>query len=270
MACGRSAVAALYAELALDPKPGLVSLAGCGSHRDMDGATFLRSLFSLRGYFAAVAEAGADDADWPLLEALGVDAERRMLRATGGVNTHRGALFMLGLLCAAGGRLLAERQPLTPAAIRLRLGTRWGAALAGHARRRRDADSNGARAVRRHRLRGIADEAAAGFPVLFDHALPALQAARAAGLGEQAAGLQTLFVAMARLDDTTLVHRGGLAGLARVRGDAQHFLDAGGCYPPDWLARLAPLQRDWVQRRLSPGGAADTLAAAWWLARVTA
>lgn len=267
---GRSAVAALHAELALEPKPGLVSLVDCGSHVDMDGATFLRSLFSLRGYFAAMAEAGADDAGWPVLQNLGIEAERRMLRATGGVNTHRGALFMLGLLCAAGGRRLGRGEALTAPAIRAELAARWGPALAAHARSRCEAQSNGARAARRHHLRGIAVEAADGFPVLFEQVLPALQAARAAGAVETAALLQALFVAIAALDDTTIVHRGGLEGLAQVRADARRFLEAGGSLRPGWRERLMPLQACWVRQRLSPGGAADTLAAAWWLARVTA
>lgn len=269
-ALGRSAVAALYAELALEPKPGLVSLIDSGSHSDMDATTFLRSLFALRSYFASIAEAGADDAGWSELQALGIEAERRMLRATGGVNTHRGAIFLLGLLCASAGRLLGCGRGLTPAAIRAELQARWGGALAAHAGQRRHADSNGARAVRAHRLCSIADEAAAGFPVLFEHALPALQAARADGRTERAALVQALLAAMAGLDDTTLVHRGGIEGLRRVRAEAAGFLAAGGTALPDWRGRIAPLQAHCLARRLSPGGAADTLAAAWWLARVTA
>ncbi|EPX55588.1 Triphosphoribosyl-dephospho-CoA synthetase [Cystobacter fuscus DSM 2262] len=84
-----------YAELALHPKPGLVSPLDSGSHDDMDMGTFMRSLFSLRGYFRDIAAAGAGGADFPVLRALGLDAERRMLAATGGINTHRGALFSL-------------------------------------------------------------------------------------------------------------------------------------------------------------------------------
>src|SRR5450830_1577900 len=97
----REAVRSLYQELVLYPKPGLVSLVDNGSHQDMDAATFMRSLFSLRRYFLAIAEAGARGAPFSLLKQLGVQAERRMLSATGGVNTHRGAIFSLGMLCAA-------------------------------------------------------------------------------------------------------------------------------------------------------------------------
>src|SRR4029453_3853804 len=87
-AIGRAASLALYDELALTPKPGLVTLVDCGSHDDMDAYTFMRSLFSLRLYFSQIAEAGFDGADFAVLERLGIEAEARMLAATGGVNTH--------------------------------------------------------------------------------------------------------------------------------------------------------------------------------------
>lgn len=95
---GRAAIAALYDELALAPKPGLVSFVDSGSHGDMDATTFMRSLFALRHYFPRIAMQGAAGAPFASLEALGVMAETRMLQATGGINTHRGAVFTLGLI----------------------------------------------------------------------------------------------------------------------------------------------------------------------------
>ena len=106
---GRAAVRALYTELALSPKPGLVSPLDSGAHDDMDMTTFMRSLFALRGYFCAIAAAGAAGADFTDLQALGMRAERRMLEATRGINTHRGAIFSLGLLAGAAGWLQGRR-----------------------------------------------------------------------------------------------------------------------------------------------------------------
>src|SRR5690349_17241348 len=100
-AIGRAATLSLYDELALSPKPGLVTLLDRGSHTDMDAHTFMRSLLALRGYFARIATLGAQGAGFPALQACGIEAEAHMLSATGGINTHRGAIFMLGLLCAA-------------------------------------------------------------------------------------------------------------------------------------------------------------------------
>src|SRR3569832_2200957 len=81
---GRLAVRSLHAELILYPKPGLVSLIDSGSHDDMDALTFMRSLFALRSYFVRMAQAGIDGAPFTSLRRYGVEAEQRMLAATGG------------------------------------------------------------------------------------------------------------------------------------------------------------------------------------------
>ena len=263
----RAAVHALYLELTLEPKPGLVSLRDSGSHQDMDASTFVRSLFALRHYFAHAAQAGMQDQDLATLQALGVTAEARMLRATRGVNTHRGAVFGLGLLCAAAGRLSARGERLQACALRAALLAGWGEELTQRAALVRAAPpaSNGQRAVRAYGLRGALDEAALGFPTVFDVALPALRAAKMVGVGERAARVQALFATMAVLDDTNLVHRGGLAGLRWMQAQAQEFLDKGGVLQTHWQQQARALHLATVQRRLSPGGSADVLASACWL-----
>lgn len=264
---GRAATLALYDELSLSPKPGLVTLIDRGSHDDMDAYTFMRSLFSLRRYFVQIAEAGAEGADFPVLERHGIAAEARMLAATGGVNTHRGAIFMLGLLCAAAGAALREQGgALHPAGLRDALRCHWGEALAS--RSQRPSALPGGIAARRHGLRSASEEAALGFPVLFETALPALQRALARGLTARQARLDALFHIIAVLDDSNLAHRGGLAGLRGAQRAAQGFLDRGGIARPQGLQEAQAIADDFVRQRLSPGGAADTLAAACWLRRV--
>lgn len=267
-AIGRAATLALHDELALHPKPGLVSYVDTGSHQDMDAGTFLRSLFALRHAYPRLASLGFEGAGWAALQACGIQAERRMLAATGGINTHRGAIFNLGLLCAAAGWRLAQGLALTPAGLRHTLQTVWGPALADRARL--TPPSHGGAAVRAHGLRGANEEAAAGMPVLFDVAWPALQQALAAGWGWDAARAQCLLAVMAVLDDTNLAHRGGLIGLREAQAMSQAFLADGGMGQNDAWARLAALHSHFVARRWSPGGAADLLAAACWLQRVCA
>ncbi len=263
---GRAAVAALHDELALAGKPGLVSFEDSGSHRDMDASTFVRSLFALRHSYPRFAALGAQGADFAALADEGQGAEACMLAATGGINTHRGAIFTLGLLCASAGALLAAGAPLQAAALRHTLTARWGRSLA--ARGGAAAASHGAQLVRAHGLRGANAEAAAGMPVLFETTLPALRAALARGLPAPSAQLQACFATLAVLDDTNLAHRGGLAGLRWAQGQAQAWLQAGGADAPDALTRAYRVHRDFVARRLSPGGVADVLAAACWLQRV--
>jgi triphosphoribosyl-dephospho-CoA synthase len=97
------AVLAPLHELAAWPKPGLVSYVDSGSHTDMDAAMLQASAEALRPFFAELARAGQDGADMARLRAIGLRAEAAMLAATGGVNRYRGAIFGLGLLCAAAG-----------------------------------------------------------------------------------------------------------------------------------------------------------------------
>lgn len=152
-AIGRAATLALHDELALAPKPGLVTPSSPGSHDDMDAHTFMRSLFALRGYFVRIAALGAESAPFVALEAAGLDAEARMHAATGGINTHRGAVFMLGLLCAAAGACSAAGEAPTASRVRDRLRTRWGAVLAARAQRVPTLPGGLADALRRPRPR---------------------------------------------------------------------------------------------------------------------
>lgn len=265
-AIGRAATLALHDELALDPKPGLVTPQSSGSHQDMDAHTFMRSLFALRGFFVRIAALGADFAAFPRLERCGLDAEARMESVTGGINTHRGSIFMLGMLCAAAGAASAEG--LAPSAPQLRrtIEDRWGSALAERALR--PPMLPGGIAARRLGLRSASAEAALSFPVLFDVALPALRAARARGLADREARMDTLFQVIAVLDDSNLAHRGGLAGLRFAQRLARQWLADGGSAHPESLVSARSIGRAFMQHRLSPGGAADTLAAACWLERV--
>ncbi|OYU42986.1 MAG: triphosphoribosyl-dephospho-CoA synthase MdcB [Burkholderiales bacterium PBB4] len=263
----RYAVRALYAEVALEPKPGLVSFRDNGSHTDMTAATFVRSLFSLRHYFPQMAQAGAHAVPFATLQTLGLQAEARMLQATEGINTHRGAVFSLGLLCASAGRLAAQGKPLCSDSIRATLLHQWGDALCKRVQQAalKLPTSNGQCAARRYQLRSAGAEAALGFPVLFETTLPTLDAAIQSGQGVRAARTQAFFATMAVLDDTNTAHRGGLAGAQFVKQSAQDFLNAGGVWQHDWVIAAREIHNSFVFHRLSPGGAADMLACACFL-----
>jgi triphosphoribosyl-dephospho-CoA synthase len=257
-AIGDHAAKALIAELTAYPKPGLVSLVDNGSHEDMTARHFVRSTAALRGYFTAMARAGANDAGFDALRRIGVEAEVAMRRATGGVNTHRGAIFSLGLLAAAAGA-----QPGAPLGKTVR--ARWGADIIAH---RRDPASHGSAVTRVHGEGGAQAEAAAGFPSVYDIALPAYREVLRAGLDEHAASVQAFFALLARVDDTNLLHRGGVEGLRFAQRAAQAFLDDGGVLGDDPLQRAVAVHRSLVARRLSPGGCADLLAACLFVHRV--
>jgi triphosphoribosyl-dephospho-CoA synthase len=224
----------------------------------MDAGTFVRSLFALRQYFPAIAEAGGRSAPFAELRRLGEQAEIRMLAATKGINTHRGAIFCLGLLAAAANWRAVRGLPLIGSQIADQLAILWGEQLAAVEHR----SSHGAQAACLYGVRGARLEAAAGFPILTRVALPVLTSFTT---DSDAALIQTLFAVMAELDDTNLLHRGGPDGLALVQRHARGFLQAGGVHHPDWRRRAEALHLLCCARGLSPGGAADMLAAAVFL-----
>ncbi|NIK51444.1 triphosphoribosyl-dephospho-CoA synthase [Xanthomonas arboricola] len=259
---GRLAVAALHAELGCASKPGLVTPFDSGSHADMDASTFLRSLFALRGYFVAIAQAGIDNAPFEQLRQLGIAAEAAMLRATGGINTHRGAIFSLGLLTAQAARLRAvHRHAPTGEAVCSAVQV-WRDALQAAPL---DPSSNGQRVRAAFRISGVREQAAAGYPLLREIALPSLRNALRSGATREAALAQTLMHLVAEVDDLNLLHRGGQDGLAYAKAQAHAFLADGGIAHPQWRACLHAIGRQFVARRLSPGGSADLLACAWFL-----
>jgi len=261
-AVGRLVLRALHDELVCYPKPGLVSRVDTGSHADMDAATFVRSLFALRHYFPAIAAAGAASASFTQLRALGLDAERRMLNATGGVNTHRGAIFNLGLLAAAAGWQRAHPDHGRRATLGDTVRCHWGEAIARPAIVAEAAPpSHGLRVAQRYGLGGARAEAAAGFPHVFGIGLPAFEHSLARHGDHQRAAVQCFFSLVAQLPDTNLLHRGGAEGLCFAQTAAREFVAAGGVAHPAWRARAESVHRAFVARRLSPGGSADLLAA---------
>jgi triphosphoribosyl-dephospho-CoA synthase len=255
----RTAIGSLWAELALYPKPGLVSLRDSGAHADMDASTFIASLFALSRYFDEVAAAGAARAPFEDLQARGIRAETAMLSATGGVNTHRGAIFSLGLLCAAGARAQAIGAMPTDIALRTILLDEWSTALSSAMPTRY---SHGVDAMTRYGVGGARGEAQRAFPSVFEIALPALRAAIARGCGARLARLSAFFALLARIADTNVLHRAGADGLALVQRRAREFQSAGDVHARDAIPRAQAIHREFVAHRVSPGGAADLLAAA--------
>jgi triphosphoribosyl-dephospho-CoA synthase len=260
---GRLAIRALLTELKLHPKPGLVSPVDNGAHEDMNVTTFVRSLLALRFYFTAIAEAGAREASFGELQRLGMEAERRMLAATGGINTHRGAIFCLGFLAAAAGWRRARGLGLDGESLTETVLQHWGEGVAKVGRAA--PDSHGARVIRRYGARGAREELLAGLPTLLGIAVPSLRETLKQTSCVERASIQCLFALMAELQDTNLLHRGGPEGLAFVQNAARRFLDAGGVFAPHWRQRALDLHGDCVALHLSPGGAADCLAAAWFV-----
>jgi triphosphoribosyl-dephospho-CoA synthase len=250
-ALAATAVDALQAEALLTPKPGLVDRLGPGGHADMDLAMLLRSAESLRDTFVDLALVPSEGL--PLQEfrdrvgVLGRSGEATMLAATGGVNTHRGALWTVGLLVTAAGSTRTEEGIVISAAQIAAIPD----SAASPTR-----SSHGQRVAQRYRVGGAVGEAVAGFPHITRVALPALRAARASGDSEERARQRALLALIATVDDTCVLHRGGLRGLRWMQRTARRTSSA-----KDFFGALERFASRADAARLSPGGSADLLAA---------
>ena len=221
---------ALKMELDTPLKPGLVGPDSVGAHKDMDYDVMRKGIAAIRPFFARMAMAGTPDE----LRQLGIDAEAAMLAATGGVNTHRGAIFALGLAL--------YRHPMAETAARL---------------------DNGASKRREAGIRGAMQMAKDGYKELFEDWLPYYRGIKAEEYGLQ----KTLLRIMATLDDTCVIHRVGYERAMAVKDEAKALLkeipgQAGNdeAVMADLIGHLKELCESYAAEGISPGGAADMLA----------
>lgn len=251
---------ALRTEVIAWPKPGLVTPVDSGSHQDMHIGTFLKSITALEGTFSEMAMAAAFGDGFEAMMAIGRKAESRMLLATNDINTHRGAIFNLGLLVSA-----AALRNCSPDLAGLRCGKivaqQWGGKIL--AARPASAATHGNLVYRRYAKAGARGEAAAGFPMVYGCGVPTLRALLQEGYDHEQAVIGTLMALIEQVDDSNLLWRGGENGLAYAKQTAREFNANGGVEQPGWQDRLLQIHRSFVDRRLSPGGSADLVAASW-------
>jgi triphosphoribosyl-dephospho-CoA synthase len=188
-----------------------------------------------------------------------------MFAATAGVNTHKGAVFALGLLAAAAGRLEGRGDTATVDALCAECAAMTAHLVADELRRPLAARTAGERLFQRHGMTGARGEAASGFATARRHALPAFRRARAAGLSTPFALHAAFLELLAENADTNLVSRGGIEGLEFVRAEARALRAAGGIARADFLPRMEALDDELNRRNLSPGGSADLLSVTWFL-----
>jgi triphosphoribosyl-dephospho-CoA synthase len=252
-----AAVSALIEEAELTPKPALVDRRGSGAHHDLDLPRLRRSAMALGDGFAAIARAAAVEKS-PLRQReqigrIGRTMERRMLAATDRSNAHRGAIWALGLLVAAAAQRPSKRNAAgiaAAAAALARLPDRFAPSPL----------SNGERVRLRFGATGARGEAQAAFPHALGVGLPTLRAARDRGAPEDCARLDALMAIVASLDDTCLLHRGGVAALETAKAGARAVLAAGGTAETAGMERLHCLHTELMALWASPGGSADLLA----------
>lgn len=269
----RLACRALLYEVCTTPKPGLVDCNNNGSHNDMDIFTFLDSSIALQPYFELCVRIGRDTADnspretFFQLRKAGKNAEKDMLAATRNVNTHKGAIFSVGILCAALGRIkraawyfpdeiLKECAAIAKGITETDLGDITA----------KTAVTVGERLYLNYKITGIRGEAESGFPAVRDFGLPVLIQGIKKGMSINDAGCAALLTLMSEIEDSTLISRSDLETQVRIKKELKTFL-AENPYPDKKL--IEKMDFEFIKKNLSAGGSADLLAVCYFLYFVT-
>lgn len=255
---GHLASMALQAELDTTPKPGLVDRNDNGAHRDMDHALMQRSIQALHPYFVRLAQIGFDNPQLRHYEIqqVGIEAEQAMFKATGGVNTHKGALFSIGLAAVALGGMACSNAQLHSLSNSIASLASLFPDTSG---------THGSKAKANNKLKGALDNAREGYPQLFKAWLPFYLDRLAEGDGY--ALHKTLLRIMCDLDDTNIVYRTSMETMQEVQAEARRMLER---IPETthFEAALQAMNTDYIRRNISPGGSADMLSLVVFLSNV--
>ena len=263
---------ALLREVYTTPKPGLVDLHDTGAHRDMNVSTFTESARAISPYILQMFYCGIKNPNDPEqvfaeIRQIGICAEDSMFRATNGVNTHKGILFTMGILAAAGGicvsrtgrfdteQVLEISREMTENPLTKEL----------YAMKSKAARTHGELLYQKYGEEGIRGEARRGFPILQKSAYPVLKEYREAGYDQNLSQINVLLHIMENLTDTNILSRGTIQDLEWVQHKAKEILSYGGAFSKKGFDMICRMNRECVMKNLSPGGAADMLAAAIFL-----
>lgn len=254
---GALARQALVAEAELTPKPGLVDRRGPGTHADLSLDMMKRSAMAIEPFFSRMAFQSANERPSARLRvtlaATGRAAERAMLRATNGSNTHKGAIWTLGLLAASTATMQSSLDAFNIARTA-------GVIASFEDPQIPELASHGQIVAKKFGVTGARGEAMLGFPHIVGVGLPMLRTRRDERAPEEIARLDALLSIMAALDDTCVLYRGGEAALRATTNGAAAVIRAGGTASPHGREHLRAMDQRLFELGVSPGGSADLLA----------
>lgn len=266
------AVKSMLFEVSATPKPGLVDRHNAGAHKDMNFYTFMESCAALGHTFYRCGQIGHEFQGETLKELMnalrpvGVEAEKRMFKATKGINTHKGLIFSLGIIAAAAGLQYRETQRL-PLDIdelcnKIKEMTRGIVERELAVRKTDDSLTYGEKLYQRYGIKGIRGEVESGFHTVRTHALPILQQLISRDQDINDALVQVLLHLMVVTEDSNVLGRHDWETLEYVKSSARRVLAIGGIFSEEGRKKIIEMDRDFIRRNISPGGSADLLAVA--------
>lgn len=257
---------ALISEVNITPKPGLVDQKNCGAHKDMDIGLFMKSIAVLKPWFKTFAELGMDgaleDINWEMfvrLRKLGIEAEKAMFTATGGVNTHKGIIFSMAFICASLGRMFVQGQKCLPETL-----SKECAMFAKYSMgdfetiQKESTGTNGEKIYVAYGIKGARKEAAEGFPTVLNTSLPVLRKEKSKGRNLNKAAMVALIAIMSEAYDTNIIARSDIETAKIIKEDMKKLLIMS--ESKDITDEVRKLDKRFTADGISPGGSADLLA----------
>ncbi len=258
---GSFAIQAMLYEVSCFPSPGLVSPVSNGAHRDMNFYSFLDSTVALNKYFSIFAQEGMSGKGsreiFSGIRQLGELAEKEMFAKTGGVNTHKGMLFLMGISCAAVGRALYTKVAFADIPKIIKEMTAGIVAKELKVLKEEASLSNGERLFFKYQSKGIRGEVEAGIPTVFNYGLEVYR--NSEELSQNDRLIHTLISIMQICEDTTILHRHSPDVLVAVKARAKDIMAAGGMKSNEGRQQVQLLSQEFIERNISPGGSADLL-----------
>ncbi len=261
------AVEAMLFEVSATPKPGLVDRANCGAHKDMDFFTFMSSSAALHGSFDFMVRAGAQFKDEPIgkllpeLRKCGIQAEKEMFAFTNGVNTHKGMIFTLGMLCGCAGWFAGKGKMSANVLCMLA-----GAMCEGICKKefadleKKKQLTKGEIVYLAYGYTGVRGEVESGYQTVRYISLPLYRKLRGEGKTQNDSLVHTLIALIANTTDTNIISRHDLDTALYAKKMAKEVLEKGGIYSEEGRKKIIDMDRAFIHRYISPGGCADLLA----------
>lgn len=263
------AINSMLLEVSATPKPGLVDRNNSGAHKDMDFYTFMKSSASqVHTFYKCALEGlkfeGKDKRELlKLIRPIGIEGENKMLKATNGVNTHKGLIFSLGVIAAATGLQYRETQKNMKAEDICHKVTEIAEGIVSRELgnlKNKEALTYGEKLFKNHGIKGIRGEVESGFPTVRDYSLPLLKELMEGKESINDNLVQVLLHLMTVVEDVNILGRHGIEQLEYTKMAAKEALVLGGIFTEKGREKILKLDEEFIKKNISPGGAADLLA----------
>lgn len=256
------AIEAMLCEVAAYPSPGLVSSVSKGAHKDMDHYTFIKSTSTISKYMVLFSEQGFSQNSpkeiFQAIRGIGIEAEKEMFKATKGINTHKGMIFLLGISCAATAKAINDKKGFSEIKEIIKQMTKGLVQQELCCMDKNKVLSYGEKLFLEYNIEGIRGQVEKGLPLVFDYSLNVYRENKSLKTNDRL--IHTLLSIMQYCEDSNVLHRHSMDTLKEVQQKAANIITIGGMTTQEGIKAIEDLDKEFIEKYISPGGAADLLA----------